>query len=93
MGQWKRYKNGNCITSINLENGTKIHETINPDDKEFKFDFSESCDLNITDYCDGGCAWCYQGCTLKGKHANLDGVKFFDTLHPYTELALSLIHI
>lgn len=89
MEQWKQYKNGNCITSINLENGTKIHETINPDDKEFKFDFSESCDLNITDYCDGGCSWCYQGCTLKGKHANLDGVKFFDTLHPYTELAIN----
>ena len=86
---WRTYINGNCVTSINLSNGTKIHETKNPDDDKFDFDFAESCDLNLTNRCDGGCAWCYAGCTPKGEHADLRNVKFFDTLHPYTELAIN----
>ena len=32
---WRTYINGNCVTSINLSNGTKIHETKNPDDDKF----------------------------------------------------------
>ena len=36
---------------------------------------------------------CYQGCTPKGEHADLRNVKFFDTLHPYTELALTGNHL
>lgn len=92
MEQWKQYKNGNCITSINLENGTKIHETINPDDKEFKFDFSESCDLNITDYCDGGCNWCLIAGTkiLMGDYSykNIEDVKIGDIIIGYEENSL-----
>ena len=29
----------------------------------------ELVDLKITDYCDRGCAYCYQGSTTRGKHA------------------------
>ena len=86
---WRRYLNGNCITSINIENGTKIHETINEDDINFEFEFSESCDVNITDKCDGGCPWCYQGCTPKSNHADILSLDFLDTIHPYTELAIN----
>ena len=86
---WRTYINGNCVTSINLSNGTKIHETKNPDDDKFDFDFAESCDLNLTNRCDLCCGWCYQGCTPKGEHADLRNVKFFDTLHPFTELAIN----
>lgn len=86
---WKSYLNGNCITSINLIDGTKVHETQDENDDEFTFDFAESCDLNISNRCDGGCQWCYQGCTLQGKHADLKNAKFLDTLHPYTELAIN----
>lgn len=89
MENWKKYVNGNCITSINLVDGTKIHETINPDDNEFKFDFAESADVSITEYCDGGCGFCYMGCTPKGKNADLKNAKFLDTLYPYTELAIN----
>ena len=86
---WRSYKNGNCITMINLKNGTKIHQTINPKETEFRFDFAESQDLSITEKCDGGCSWCYQGCTPKGKHADLLNIPFLETLHPYTELAIN----
>lgn len=82
------YKNGNCITTINLINGTKKHKTIDDDATEFKFDFAESADVCITEKCDGCCKWCYAGCTPQGKHADLNA-KFLDTLHPYTELAIN----
>ena len=87
--QWVQYLNGNCLTSINLYDGTKIHETLNENDTEFKFAFSESCDVNITDKCDGGCPWCYQGCTPTSKHADILSPLFLNTLHPYTELAIN----
>lgn len=83
------YKNGNCMTSIDLNDGTKIHETIDPNATEFNFEFSESCDFNITDKCDGGCPWCYQNCTNNSKHGDIMNLKFLDTLHPYTELAIN----
>lgn len=35
----------------------------------------ELVDVKITDYCDIGCAYCYQGSTTEGKHAKIDDVK------------------
>ena len=32
--------------------------------------FPELVDLKITDYCDRGCVWCYQGSGQKGRHAD-----------------------
>ena len=80
-----RYKNGNYSVTI-LSDGTKIRRT---DDDIFVPAFAENCDVKITDRCDGGCEMCYEGCTPTGKHADLLGAKFIDTLHPYTELALN----
>lgn len=80
-----RYKNGNYTVTI-LSDGTKIRRT---DDDIFIPAFAENCDVKITDRCDGGCEMCYEGCTPLGKHADLLGAKFIDTLHPYTELALN----
>lgn len=79
------YKNGNYFVSI-LSDGTKIRET-----KEDNFipAFAENCDVKITDKCDGGCAFCYEGCTPNGKHGDVLSYKFLDTLHPYTELAIN----
>lgn len=86
MNEWKIYKNGNVATKINLTDGTKIRET---QDDEFKPAFSENMDVCITKKCDGGCRWCYEGCTPNGKHADIMNAKFIDTLHPYTELAIN----
>lgn len=35
----------------------------------------ELVDVKITDYCDIGCAYCYQGSTVEGQHADVDDVR------------------
>lgn len=79
------YKNGNYSVKI-LSDGTKIRET---EDNEFIPSFAENCDVKITDKCDGGCPFCYEGCTPNGRHGDILNYKFLDTLHPYTELAIN----
>ena len=79
------YKNGNYTVKI-LSDGTKIRET---EDDEFIPSFAENCDVKITDKCDGGCPFCYEGCTPNGRHGDILSYKFLDTLHPYTELAIN----
>ena len=79
------YKNGNYTVNV-LSDGTKIRET---NEDEFIPSFSENCDCKITDKCDGGCPFCYEGCTPNGKHGDILNYKFLDTLHPYTELAIN----
>jgi len=79
------YKNGNYSVKI-LSDGTKIRET---EDDEFIPSFAENCDVKITDKCDGGCPFCYEGCTSNGRHGDILNYKFLDTLHPYTELAIN----
>lgn len=79
------YKNGNYTVKI-LNDGTKIRETL---EDEFIPSFAENCDCKITDKCDGGCPFCYEGCTPNGKHGDILNYKFLDTLHPYTELAIN----
>ena len=80
-----RYKNGNYTCSI-FSDGTKIRET---NEDEFIPSFSENCDCKITDKCDGGCEFCYEGCTPNGKHGDILNYKFLDTLHEFTELAIN----
>lgn len=80
-----RYKNGNYTVTI-LSDGTKIREN---DLDNLTPAFAENCDVKITDKCDGGCEFCYEGCTVNGKHGDIMNYKFLDTLHPYTELALN----
>lgn len=84
---WGVYKNGNAVTRINLENGTKIRET---KDDFWNLEFPETIDVACTSYCDGGCPFCYANCTTSGTHADLMNVAFIDTLMPYTEVALQL---
>ena len=79
------YKNGNYNVRL-LADGTKIRE---PEEDEFIPTFAENCDCKITDKCDGGCPFCYEGCTPNGKHGDILNYKFLDTLHPYTELAIN----
>lgn len=80
-----KYINGNYTVRI-YSDGTKIRET---KEDELIPSFAENCDVKITDRCDGGCAFCYEGCTPQGKHGNIMNQRFLDTLHPYTELAIN----
>lgn len=80
-----KYKNGNYVVTL-LSDGTKIRET---NDNEFIPSFAENCDVKITDKCDGGCPFCYEGCTPNGRYGDILNYKFLDTLHSYTELAIN----
>lgn len=80
-----KYRNGNYIVTIG-DDGTKIRET---EYDEFFPVFAENCDCKITDKCDGGCQWCYEGCTPSGRHGDILNPKFLDSLHPFTELAIN----
>lgn len=82
-----RYKNGNYFVEI-WDDGTKIRIQPN-DDADFIPAFAENCDVKITDQCDGGCPFCYEGCTKEGKHGEFLNLPLWDTLHPYTELAIN----
>lgn len=81
------YKNGNMIVTINDETGTR--ECFTRDD-EFKPEFPLNIDVMISQKCNYGCPQCYAGCTSNGKHADLFGFEFINSLHPYTELALNI---
>lgn len=80
-----KYKNGN-VSVTRWDDGTTLRRT---EDDEFFPDFAENVDVKITDYCDGGCKFCYEGCTINGKHGEIMNDKFIDSLHPYTEMALN----
>lgn len=86
MNKIAKYKNGNTDTTL-YEDGTKTHFTM---DDEFEFEFPESHDISISQCCDNGCEWCYYGCSPIGKHGKLTGWKFFDSMRPYTEIAINL---
>ena len=80
-----KYINGNYSVKI-FSDGTKIRET---EGDSFIPDFPESMDISITDRCDNNCAFCYAGATANGKHGDILGSKFIDTLRPFTEVALN----
>lgn len=86
MKELATYQNGNTTTVI-YDDGTKIHAT---GDDEFRFQFAESCDIQISQRCDNGCEFCYAGCSPTGKHGDLISWKFLHTMHPYTEIAINL---
>lgn len=80
-----KYKNGN-VSVTRWDDGTTLRRT---EDDEFSPAFAENVDVKITDHCDGGCKFCYEGCTINGKHGEIMNDKFIDSLHPYTEMALN----
>lgn len=79
-----KYHNGNYDVAI-FKDGTKIRynnlDNLTPS-------FAESIDCTITTKCDGGCPYCYMGCSENGEHADLNQ-PFFNTLHKGQELALN----
>ena len=87
-GNWVRYQNGNYFVFINLDNGTKIRETINPNATEFVADFPESADVKITNKCSYNCAFCHEGSNINGKHSDALHSHVWNTFCPYTEVAL-----
>lgn len=72
----RRDTRGNFWTVFNRNSGTKVRFAL---DKEVQFptksEAPELADIKITDYCPFGCAFCYQGSTAKGAHAELSTIK------------------
>jgi 2-iminoacetate synthase ThiH len=92
-----RYVNGNHRVEI-YSDGTRIRSTghwedigdgnrrwVDDDQDHFTYAFPESFDLKVTDYCDGGCAYCHENSTVKGRHGDLSALDHIvDTIHPGT---------
>lgn len=88
------YKNGNYNVEL-YDDGTKVRFG---DVDEFIPEFPENIDVCITKRCDGGCPYCYEGCTINGEHGNIGEIdrfgnfhlpKWMESLKPGTELALN----
>lgn len=50
--------------------GSKLRITFDPYNDPARGSLPELVDIKITDYCDFGCTFCYQGSTKRGKHAS-----------------------
>jgi len=85
MSNFVSYKNGNYTCFIDLDNGTKIRKN-NLD--FFEAESPESIDCKITNSCDRGCVMCHENSVPNGKHADIMNAKFFESMHPYTEIAI-----
>lgn len=86
MSNIVRYRNGNYICMLDLDNGTKIRYN---NEDELVPEFPESMDILISKRCDMGCPMCHEKCTPNGAEADIMSPSFIDKLHPYTELALN----
>ena len=86
MNLLHKYFNGNHYTSI-YDDGTRIRETINPEDNKFTYDFAENVDVLITKRCDVNCPYCHENANINGKHGDLN-LLIFDTWQPGTEMAI-----
>lgn len=92
-GEWVQYWNGNGFCELNKNDGTMITTILN-DNEEFEPEFPLNIDCNISNRCNNGCFFCYQGCTPNGKEANIkkfleDRNSWLYSLHEGTELALN----
>ena len=73
------------IRLLFFDDGTKVREN---DLESFVASFPESMDIKITNSCDMGCPMCHESSVKNGKHGDIMNLKFIDSLHPFTELAI-----
>jgi hypothetical protein len=58
-------------TIFNRVSGTKIRFSFDREAPEYvKTSAPEHIEVNVTDWCDRGCEFCYRDCTPSGQHAN-----------------------
>lgn len=82
----KHCKNGDTSYTL-FDDGTRILDN-HSETEPFNLEWPASIDLNISNYCEKGCPFCYQNCTKEGKNANLRKIVGF--LHPYMEVAINI---
>lgn len=83
-----RVKNGNYTMEL-WSDGTKVRYN---DLDFFRPESIESCDLKITNCCNGVngmlCPQCHEKSNPNGKHGDIMNLKFIDTMLPYTEISI-----
>lgn len=89
--KWKSYRNGNARCKINLEDGTMVMKTRS---REFELEFPVNIDMNISNKCEIGCSFCYQGSSRCGEQSDIRSYienkkSFLWTLKPWTEVAIN----
>lgn len=72
-------ENGNCNVIL-YDDGTRVVETINPDDNHIDLSQPLSLDINISNRCTNGCPYCYAGNTPEGKVADLMNMDYLDNV-------------
>lgn len=65
------YKNGNYYIGYGYDGKIRFSVSNEPCIP----DYPELIDLKITNKCDHGCPFCYQGSSMSGAHANLENIK------------------
>jgi hypothetical protein len=72
-------KDDNFWTIFNRRNGAKVRLSFEKPEqkleKPIKSSTPELIDIKITDYCPFNCEYCYQGSTIKGRHADLNNIQ------------------
>lgn len=69
-------QDGDNWCMFNSYSGAKIRFSLLPDQPEYtKSSAPELVDLKISQFCRYKCAFCYQGSTPQGEHADLDNIK------------------
>lgn len=77
------YRNGNETLILGVK-GTKLR--LCPSGRP-QPEYPDSIDVKITDWCDHGCPFCYEGCTPEGKNGEIPDW-LFRQIPPFTELAI-----
>ena len=78
------YRNGGTEVFLYAD-GTKMRLVQNDTPPQL----CEQMDLKITDWCDAGCAWCHEGSTRRGRHADLDeALELLSVLPAGAEIAI-----
>lgn len=69
------YKCKNGDTDVILfDDGTREMDN-HLENEPFHLEWPVSIDLNISNYCERGCPFCYQNCTKQGKSTDLNVIK------------------
>ena len=82
------YVNGNYQVKIKKD-GTKIRTCF---EGHFKAKRPETIDVNLSNYCENNCDYCYLAATKEGETADVKKDKFFETIPPFTELAVNFFN-
>lgn len=76
FGDKRVRQDGEHWVLFNKSSGTKLRMSFDAQSAPYvKSTLPELVDLKVTDFCKGGCSFCYQSSTKAGVHADLDHIK------------------